>query len=198
MIDTKGNVVGAILLLIAGAAIVAGALLDWFVLDTPAVAFEGGAVSGSYSGLDTGAFGWAALAAGAIVVVAGLVWIATRSGGPASIIAVLAGVVAAGIGVYQLSRIDSAFVELAASKSANDELPADKITDLLTRLIDGGQMVVDPGIGVYLVLGGGIAAGLVGIIGVFRAGRDKEHSGYEAPAFTVPGGSPPEGLSTDR
>jgi hypothetical protein len=196
MDDSRRGIVAGLVLLVAGGAIVAGASLDWFSLTTPAVAFEGGAVSGSYSGIETGALGWIVLAAGGLVVLAGLIWIATRSGRAASIVAVLAGAIALGIGIYQLSRVEAAFVDVAASKEATDQLPADKISDLLGRLIDAGQVGVDPGIGLYLVLAGGLAAAAFGMVGVFRAGSRGSAPGYEPPEFAVP--TDPAGEPADR
>ena len=54
MNESKRGIGGGILLFLAGGVIVAGALLDWFSLNTPAVAFEGGSVGGSYSGIEAG------------------------------------------------------------------------------------------------------------------------------------------------
>jgi hypothetical protein len=173
------------LLLVTGGVIIAGALLAWFTVATGAIGFEGGTVSDSYTGLEAGPMGIAALLAGGAVVVAGLLWLVTRSGRTPSIIAVLGGVLAAGIAAFQVIQIDSAFVDAAASNASNEQLPQDKISDLLSQLIDGGEVTVDPGIGLWLVLAGGLLAIVLGLVGVVRAGRSSQPQA-EAPTFTVP------------
>ena len=190
-----------IALLVAGLVVVAGGLLSWFQVPSGAIGFDGGAVQASYSGLDAGALGIAALIAGASVAIAGLAAIAWRTRRVPAIVGVVGGVVAVGVGLFVLTRLSNAFVDVAASRASNESLPAGKIDDLLTRLIDAGQVSVDPGLGLYLVAAGGLAALILGLVGVFRSPpREAVHAGtFEAPAFRVPGDDPPEpGLSTDR
>lgn len=177
MAQRSGGVLGGAALLIAGAAVAAGSLLDWFTLDSGPIGFQGGAVAAGYTGMDT-ELGIVALVAGAVVALAGLWWISTRAPRWPSILSVLAGVAAAGVGIYELSRLQDAFVSTAASNAANDVLPAEKITDLLSRLITAGQASVSAGAGLYLVTAGGAVAVAVGLVGVVRVGR--------APAPVVP------------
>lgn len=91
-----------------------------------------------------------------------------------------------GTDVHLVEESSGAPGAVPSNNAANDQLPAEKISDLLARLIDAGQVGVDPGIGLYLVLAGGLVAAIFGLIGVFRAGNRSESAAYEPPAFTVP------------
>ena len=192
MNDSRRSVGGGIVLIVSGGVIVVGSFLDWFTISTGVIGFQGGRVPAAYSGIEAGGLGMAALIAGASIAVAGVVLLATRSTRAAWVVTIVAGLVAVGIGAYELTQLDSAFVDVAASNAANNKLPAEKITDLLTRLIDSGQVNVDPGMGLYLVLAGGVAALILGAVGIFQADRGahapaSSAKAYEAPRFLVPG-----------
>jgi hypothetical protein len=152
---------------LAGAVTAIGTFMEWLSLNSLGIAFEGGSVQGSVKGLDTGIFGWAALALGAGILLAAPL---LRAGGrrwPAWL-SILFGMGAIGIAVVVFIFRDSVFVDFAARTAASREVPASTVRTLVEGLFPAGSSSVSPSIGLYVTGIGGALAVIGGMIGARR------------------------------
>ena len=167
---------GGILAIVGGALLAIGSFLAW-------AAVSGGGTSVTAKGID-GSDGYITLAAGLVALVVGIVMMrGTRRA--LAILAILAGVVGGGIGLYDAvtakdSVLDAAAEELAPSFGASTE----QVRAALDQAIDAGQLSVSISIGLYVVIAGGIVAVVGGIAGL--RGSVSEPAGAADPSAPPP------------
>jgi hypothetical protein len=164
--------IGPAAMLVGGALLVLGSFLTWFT-------FTGPDVSESGNGID-GGDGWITLGAGVVVIAAGIA--ALKAGRRAlGVLALLAGLVGAGVGLYDaLSARDQLSEEVAVQNGISEE----QARQLVDEVLDSDQYELSIGIGLYLVIAGG-AIGLVG--GLMQAAAGSGPAG----APSMPGTAPP-------
>jgi hypothetical protein len=159
--------IGPVLALIGGALLAIGSFLAWAEV-------SGGGVSTSAAGID-GSDGWITLIAGLVAIAAGVA--ALRAGRRLlAILAIVAGLVGGGVGLYDALTAEDSVLDAAAEEIAPQfGASAEEVRVLLDEAIDAGQLGISLSIGLYMVIGGGVLA-IVG--GVLQLGS----RGAQAPA----------------
>ena len=165
--------VAGILEIVGGALMALGSFLAWAEV-------SGGGRSVTAKGLD-GSDGYITLGAGLVAVVAGIV-MAKETRRALAVLAILAGIVGGGLGLYDAltakdSVLDAAAEELAPAFGAS----AQAVRTALDQAIDAGQLSVSISIGLYIVIGGGVVALAGGILGL-RSGEPAVPGQAAAPA----------------
>ncbi len=160
---SRGMPIGAVLAIVGGALLAVGSFLEW------AKVSGGGVDSVTAKGVD-GSDGYVTLIAGVVAIAAGV--ISLRAGKRAlAVLAILAGLIGGGLGVYDAltakdSVLDSAAEEIAPSFGATPE----EVRGLLDDAVDAGQLDITLGIGLYIVIGGGVLALIGGALLLGRGG----------------------------
>jgi hypothetical protein len=165
----KRPIVAIILALVGGAAIVGGCFLAW--IDVGAgISVGTTSVSGTPTGIEL-LLGQVALGAGiATLFFALLLLLFGRGRRLLGSLILIAGLVAAGAGGYVAASLEDRYADFVADQAA----PAgqtDQVRASVSSLFEASSLHADPGIGLYLVIGGGVAALVAGLAGVF--GRRK-------------------------
>lgn len=141
------------LMIVGGLLAGLGSLLAWAKL-------EAGPDSATAKGVD-GSDGYVTLVAGLVIVVCGLVSVA-RPRRSLAILAIVGGIGAAGIGLYDaVTAEDSAIDALASELAGGFGVSESQATALLREAVDQGLVSITLRYGIYLVIGGG-ALGIVG------------------------------------
>jgi hypothetical protein len=158
--------IAAILAIVGGALLAIGSFLTWAEV-------SGGGTSVTAKGVD-GSDGWITLVCGAVVLLAGLAFLLAGGRKAIAVLAIVAGLVGGGVGLYDALTakdrvLDDAAEELAGQFGGTKE----EVRALLDQAIDAGELGISLGIGLYLV----IAGGALGIVGGFLGMR-----GAPAPA----------------
>lgn len=160
--STRGSSPLAAILAIAGGGLLAiGSFLTWAEV-------TGGGTTETASGMD-GSDGWITLAAGAVVLAAGIVF--TRGPGRRGIAvaAVAAALIGGGLGLYDaLTARDRVLGDVAETLSGELGATVQEVRSLLDAAVDAGELGISLGVGLFMVIAGG-ALGLAG--GAMRAGR---------------------------
>ena len=172
----------AILAAVGGAIAAVGSFLPWakVSLDLSKLGLPGvPSQSANVSGTD-GGDGWITLAAGVIAIIAAIGFLTAKSRGARrgfGILAILAGLVAAGVGIYDLTQLKS---------SASDALAGSSLAEV------SDAFKVSMAFGIFLVIGGGVLALLGGILGM-RGGEEMAMAPPPPPgmAATPPPMAPP-------
>jgi hypothetical protein len=169
--------IGGILAIIGGALLAVGSFLPW-----AEVSWGGTSVM---QGLDD-SYGYFTLAAGSFALVVGIVM---RRGAKRelAVLAVLAGLVGGGVGLYEALTIRDSVLDAAAEQLAP--------SFALDQAIETGQLSLSISIGLYAVIAGGVVALVGGIVGL--GGSPSEPAAAEtssvapaAPAATDVGNAP--------
>jgi hypothetical protein len=190
MDQTKGStrmLVGAILAIVGGALLAIGSFLAWAEV-------SGGGTSVTAQGIDD-SYGYFTLAAGGFALVVGIV-MARGARRELAVLAVLAGLVGGGVGLYEALTIKDSVLDAAAEQLAPSfELSTDQVRAALDQAIETGQLSLSIGIGLYAVIAGGVVALVGGIVGL--GGSPSEPAAAEtssvapaAPAATDVGNAP--------
>ncbi len=110
---------GVMVALVGGLIAAAGSPLPWLKATVNAAALGGGGLqSQTANGFDGD--GWITLGAGLIVVVvAGIMWMRKRSGKALSTLVALCGLVAGGVGLYDMLTAKDTIINEAASRLAS-------------------------------------------------------------------------------
>lgn len=168
---SRSTPIGPILAIVGGALLAIGSFLSWATVSGTGTDVSATGMDGS-DGVITLVAGLAALACGVIAMKAGRRALA--------VIAIVAGLIGAGVGLYDAltakdSVLDSASEEVATQVGATKE----EVRAFLDDAIDAGQLSISIGIGLYIVIGGGVIA-LVG--GVLQMGGKGASVSVGAPA----------------
>jgi hypothetical protein len=167
--DRRPSRIAPLLALLGGAVIIAGCLLTW--VD----AGEGvSVVKVSVTGLTRGSdlrLGQAALGAGVASVVLGVsLLIFRRARKVFGLLVLLAGLVAIATAAYVYRSPEDRYADFAADRAA----PAgetDEVRASLSNLFEVSNLEANPGVGLYVVIGGGAVSVVAGLAGLF--GRRK-------------------------
>jgi hypothetical protein len=145
--------IGPILAIVGGALLAIGSFLSWATV-------SGAGTEVSATGMD-GSDGVVTLVAGILALACGL--LAMRAGRRIlAIIAILAGLAGAGLGIYDAVTAKDSVLDAAAEQVASQVgATVDEVRALLDDAIDAGQLSISISIGLYVVIGGGLLA-LVG------------------------------------
>jgi len=183
----------ALLVLIGGAAIVAGSQLTWLEV--------GGGVSvGSVSvtGTPMGGellLGQIALGAGVAVVICGLLLLVfPRARRILGFLVIVGGIVAIAAGAFVASSPQDRYIDFAVEKGA----PAgqsDEVRASLTNLFVVSGQEADLGIGLFVAIGGGALSVIGGLAAVFGRRKPKPVEEAKEPSEPKPDGLPEEWLA---
>jgi hypothetical protein len=149
-------------------------------------------VSASAKGTD-GSDGYITLVAGVVLVLLGAV--ALRAGKrPLAILAILAGGIAAGVGIYDAATAEDSVLDAVAEQVAPQvgaSVPA--VRQILQQSADAGDLDIQIQIGLYLVIAGGAIGLLGGVIGLITGGSEGADTATTGmpPASTPMPTSPP-------
>lgn len=148
--------IGPVLALIGGALLAIGSFLAWAEV-------SGGGVSTSAAGID-GTDGWITLIAGLVAIAVSLV--ALRAGRRMlAVLAIVAGLVGGGVGVYDALTAEDSVLDAAAEEIAPQfGASAEEVRVLLDEAIDAGQLSISISIGLYMVIAGGVLAIVGGVL----------------------------------
>jgi hypothetical protein len=170
--DRTPSRIASLLGLLGGAVIIAGCLLTW--VD----AGEGVSVGNvSVTGLARGSdlrLGQAALGAGVASVVLGVsLLIFRRARKVVGLLVLLAGLVAIATAAYVYRSPEDRYADFAADTGA----PAgetDEVRASLSNLFEVSNLEANPGVGLYVVIGGGAVSVVAGLAGLFGRRRHAE------------------------
>jgi hypothetical protein len=184
--------IGAILMILGGVIAAVGSFMTWANVTVSDV-------SASAKGTD-GSDGYITLVAGIVLVLLGAV--ALRAGKrPLAILAILAGGIAAGVGIYDAATAEDSVLDAVAEQVAPQvgaSVPA--VREILQQSADNGDLDIQIQIGLYLVIAGGALGLLGGVIGLISGGSDRGEvttTGMPADPSTSMPTSPPPGWATD-
>jgi hypothetical protein len=154
---------GAILAIVGGALLAVGSFLTWAEV-------SGGGTSVTAKGVD-GSDGYITLVAGIVALGTGVAMM-RRAKRLFAVLAVIAGLIGGGVGVYDAvtakdSVLDTAAEEIAPTIGAS----VDEVRTLLDQAVDAGEIGISISFGLYIVIGGGVLA-LVGGLLSMRGGRE--------------------------
>jgi hypothetical protein len=170
----------AVLGVLGGAAVVGGVFLPWIVSDGFTIGTSTVSQEILGSELDYGTY---ALAAGGVAIVVALLLVAAlRLRTVWSVLLVLAGAVAVALAVLVVVDIQTQYVDVAIAEA---RVPADQEAGVrisLQALFDGG-VGVDPGLGLWLSLGGGVLALVAGAASLIRSRSDDTFDAEPAEVF---------------
>ena len=178
---------GGILAITGGALLAVGSFLPWAEV-------SGGGTSVTAQGIDD-SYGYFTLAAGGFALVVGIVM--TRGAQrELAVLAVLAGLVGGGVGLYETLSIKDSVLDAAAEQLAPSfELSTEQVRAALDQAIETGRLSLSISIWLYAVIAGGVVAlvgGIVGLVGSPSEPAAAETSSVApaAPAATVVGNAP--------
>jgi len=169
--------IGAILAIAGGALLVVGSFLPWAEV-------SGGGTSVTAKGVD-GSDGYVTVVAGLVALGAGIMMM-RQTKRVLAILALVAGLVGGGLGVYDAltakdNVLDAAAEELAPSLGAS----AEQVRVLLDEAIDAGQLGISISFGLFVVIGGGMLA-LIGGSMSMKGSGSAGTSGFAATSAPVP------------
>jgi hypothetical protein len=179
---SRGSSTVVLLAIVGGALAAVGSFLAW-----ASVSAAGQQVSAK--GTD-GSDGYLTLVAGIILILYGVARLTSNAMGTKkamAVIAIVAGLVAGGVGVYDAVTAKERVLDEAASQVASSAgVSKTAARALLDQAVDSGQVDISLSFGIFVVIAGGVL-GLVG--GVMGLGSSRE----SAPAMP---GMGPTGSST--
>ena len=147
---------GGILAITGGALLAVGSFLPWAEV-------SGGGTSVTAQGIDD-SYGYFTLAAGSFALVVGVVM--TRGAQrELAALAVLAGLVGGGVGLYEALTIKDSVLDAAAEQLVPSfGLSSEQVRAALDQAIETGQLSLSISIGLYAVIAGGVVALVGGIV----------------------------------
>jgi len=181
----KRRPVGGLLALSGGLLLCVGTFLDWATV-------SGGGQRVTARGVDA-SLGYTTLAAGLVALGVGIVmtrWVTPPElVGTLSALAIFAGVVGCGIGVYEALMTQDGILDAAAKRLAPSFGSTERARALLDQAVDAGRISFSVGVGVYIVIAGGVVAlagGIAGLrgLGAGRAGVTGTLSATPPPPLT--------------
>ncbi len=170
--------IGASLVLAGGALLLVGSFLPWAEV-------SGGGQSVTASGID-GSDGYLTIAAGLAALVAGFLLMRQAKRGLA-ILAIVAGLLGAGLGIYDATTAKDNVLDAAAEELAPTVPGAtvEQVREILDAAIDAGQFGISISIGLYVVIGGGVLALIGGLLSM-KGSDTAATSGFATASAPVP------------
>jgi hypothetical protein len=174
--------VGAVLAIVGGVLLAIGSFLPWAALS--------GVIEGSASGTD-GTDGKVTLIAGIVALGCGV--LAMRAGRRLlAILAILAGLLGAGIGLYDaLTAEDSIRDDFTNQLVEQTGLSPAEGKAAVDAAIDSGELSISISVGLYVVIGGGLLALVGGILLLGGKGASSAAPAEPAGFATAVAASPP-------
>ena len=158
----RGVPIGAVLAVVGGALLVIGSFLSWAEV-------SGGGVSVSAKGID-GSDGYITVVAGLVALAVGVAALRMPRR-PLAVLAIIAGLVGGGLGVYDAVTAEDSVLDAAAEEIAPQfGATAEEVRSLLDDAIASGQLDISISIGLYVVIAGGVLALIGGVLQLTRAG----------------------------
>jgi hypothetical protein len=180
------------LALLAGAAVVIACLVPW-VTASKAAFIGDSALARSYAGTQT-LYGLIALVAGIFIAALGLFLLLGAIRGVVTAFLILSAVVTGGVAGFAVSDPQAVFVDAVSRELASPEMPKDRIETVVQGLVDAAGLEVAAGWGVYMAMGGAVAALLAGLLAL-RKRRSRGATASRATQNTVepvpPAAEPP-------
>lgn len=181
--------VAAVLAILGGLLVILGSFLTWFSVTADASALGGGSATISVTGMDGD--GTITLIAGIVLVILGGVMFVMRGRNMTaiSIIALLGGVVAALVAIYDITTAKSTATDSVASTIAaqsHGQVSVDQARQVLTLV----HFNISVGIGVILVAVAGVVGAVGGALGI-RESRMAATPAGEVAASPPPYAPPP-------
>lgn len=175
----RSTPIAGILAVLGGALLALGSFLAWAEV-------SGGGTSVTAKGVD-GSDGWITLVAGAILALAGITFFRATGKKAIAILAIVAGLVGGGVGLYDALTakdrvLDDAAEELAPQVGGTPE----QVRALLDQAIDAGEIGISISIGLYMV----IAGGALGIVGGVLGMKASAPAPAMAASTTMPAAAP--------
>jgi hypothetical protein len=157
--ERAGAQTAGIVAIVGGALLAVASFLPW-----AEVSGQGASVTAN--GID-GSDGYLTLGAGIVAVLVGVVTLMRGARRILAVLAILAGIVGGGLGLYDAltardSVLDAAAQELAPAFGVSP----DRVRTALDQAVDAGQIGVSVRFGLYLVIAGGIVVVVGGILGL--------------------------------
>jgi hypothetical protein len=169
--------VGGILALVGGALLAIGSFLDWAEV-------SGTGTSVTATGID-GTDGWITLGAGVLALAAGSAIVRRTGGRGVAILAIVAGVIGGGVGLYDAATAKDSFLDSAAEELAREfGGSVQQLRALLDAAIQVGELAVTVMIGLYVVIAGGVLAIVGGAISLGRGSVGPALAASATPAAT--------------
>ena len=165
--------IGAILAIAGGALLVVGSFLPWVTLTQ-------GGVSESATGID-GSDGYVTVVAGLVALGAGIMMM-RQTKRALAILALVAGLVGGGLGVYDALTVKDS---IAAEVASQVGISVEEARVALDQGIEAGLFDISTGIGLYPVIGGGVVAVIGGLMSMKGSGS-AGISGFAATSAPVP------------
>jgi hypothetical protein len=176
--------IGAVLAIAGGALMAAGSFLSWAQV-------SGGGTSASAKGID-GTDGYITLVAGIVALAVGLMMM-KQGKRVLAILAILAGLVGGGVGVYDALTAKDSVLESAAEEIAPSAgVSVEEARAFLDAAVDAGQISISISLGLYVVIGGGLLALVGGFLSIGASGEASggqgsgSASGFAAPEPAMP------------
>jgi hypothetical protein len=167
----SGGMIATLAAVVGGGIVAVGCFLSWLINPSGVTGIEGGSIPNEFAAYDFLIGSATLVAAGAIVVLA-MLWLASpRITGIASPLIVVGAIVILASSGFVYFTANERFVDIAASASANRQSTSADIRDFFPRFLASNDIAIEPGVGLYLTLGGGLLALLGGIMGIVRARR---------------------------
>jgi hypothetical protein len=170
--------IGAILAIVGGALLAVGSFLSWAQV-------SGGGTSVSAKGVD-GSDGYITLVAGLVALVAGALMM-KQAKRLFAVLALLAGLVGGGIGVYDALTAKDSVLDAAAEEIAPQfDASVDEVRTLLDQAIDSGDLSISISLGLYIVIGGGVLALVGGALSMRGSSTVEPAASGSASGFATP------------
>jgi len=163
-----------VFVVLGGAAAVAGSFLEWFRIHVNVKGLGLVARTVTSKGID-GSDGKITLIAGLVAVLMGLLMLLWNSGGQRvamGVVALLAGLTAAGLGGFDAATPRQRFIDAnAPGLATRTRIPLTTAKKLYEGLLRSGTVKVSLAIGIFVVLAGGAVAALAA---AFALGKSPE------------------------
>lgn len=153
--------IAAILILIGGVTVAAGALLTWLELTVAGISFASGIfIEGGARGTEL-SYGIATLAGGVALVVVGFLVLAFRRGRWLSVAAVVVSLISAALALYVLITQEARFAEYAARVTETDD--PGELRQRVEGFFNAGSIDVNPAVGLFVALAGSFVSLIGGV-----------------------------------
>ena len=161
----------------AGIGLSLSPFIEWVRISTGAIGVGGGnPVPASIRGLD-GPEGVIAAGCGALALLGSLAWLGSGRGrGLNGAMITAGGLAGIAIGAYVLLGLNNWFLDRAAEVGAGAGITSSNVRSLVSRLLEGKQVAIEAGFGIYVGIAAGAVGLLVGILALAGKGRSRPKS----------------------
>lgn len=171
----------------AGIGLSLSPFLEWVGITTGTIGVGGGnPIPGSIRGLE-GTEGVIAGGCGALVLLGSLAWVGTGRGrGLNGAMITAGGLAGIAIGAYVLLGLNNWFLDRAAEVGAGAGITSSNVRSLVSRLLEGKQVAIEAGFGIYVGIASAAVGLLVGILALTGKGRSRQNSDVAPGGWALP------------